>query len=286
MTEKIIIASDSTTDLSPELIEKYGVVILPLGINLGEKRYLDGVDINPDFIYENYKNTGELPKTSAANIGDFEEFFHEHTKDGNSLIMFLISSGMSCTYNNACLAAENFPNVHVVDTKNLSTGGGLLVLSACEMAESGMNTKDIAEKCRELSERVDASFVIDSLEFLRKGGRCTALQALGANLLKLKPLIQVKNGTMGVTKKYRGKFEVVLEEYIADKLADLDSIENDHVFITHAGCDDALCEKCVELVKQKGYFKNVHFSRAGCTISSHCGANTLGVLFIRKTPLE
>lgn len=285
MSEKILIASDSTSDLSSELIERYGVKILPLGVTLGDRNYSDGVDIDPDMIYENYEKTGQLPKTAALNIAAFEDFFGQYTKEGYSVILFTISSDMSATFSNACLAAENFENVYVIDTKNLSTGGGLLVLTAAQMAEQGSSAKDIYDECVRLVDYVDASFVIDNLEFLYKGGRCSALAAFGANLLKLKPCIVVKNGKMGVHKKYRGHFEVVLPQYIAERLGDASDIELDKVFVTHAGCDKEIVDICVNKVKEIAPEANVMVTRAGCTVSSHCGRNTLGVLFIRKNPI-
>ena len=286
MAEKIIIASDSTCDLGAELIEKYGVKILPLGVTLGEENYTDGVDIDPDMIYANYEKTGQLPKTSAVNLTDFEDFFEEHTKEGYSVVVFTISSEMSSTYHNAHLAAEDFPNVYVVDTRNLSTGGGLLVATAAEMAKAGKSAAEIAEECQRLAGCVDASFVIDSLEFLHKGGRCSALAAFGANLLQLKPCITVKGGKMGVSKKYRGKFAAVLPQYIEDRMSDLSDIRLDKVFVTHAGCDKEIIDACVSKVKSLAPEAEVMITRAGCTVSSHCGRNTLGVLFIRKTPIS
>lgn len=286
MSEKIIIVSDSTTDLGPELIQKYGIKILPLGVTMSGVEYTDGVDINPDMIYENYEKTGELPKTSAVNLSSFEDFFEEYTSKGYSIIAFTISSLMSSTYHNACMAAEDYPNVYVVDTKNLSTGGGLMVLKACEMAEDGMSAPEIVKACEELAGKIDASFVIDSLEFLHKGGRCSALAAFGANVLKLKPCIVVRDGKMGVAKKYRGTFGNVLTQYVSDQLGDCSDIELDHIFVTHAGCDPQINNAIIEQVKKAAPFKNIHFTRAGCTISSHCGQNCLGVLFIRKNTIN
>jgi DegV family protein with EDD domain len=282
MNKKVVIASDSTCDLSPELVEKYQIKILPLSVNLGDKTYRDGVDINPDIIYKHYEETGELPKTAAANIFEFETFIKESKDENDGMVLFTISATMSSTYNNARLAAESFEDVHVVDTKNLSTGGGLLVLAAAEMAAAGKSAKEIAEACRELADRVDASFVIDKLEFLYKGGRCSALEVLGANLLQIKPCIVVRDGKMGVGKKYRGKYASTLEKYIAERIGDASDIELDRIFVTHAGCDDETVQKCVQQVKAIAPFKEVLMTRAGCTVSSHCGRNTLGVLFIRK----
>lgn len=283
---KIIISSDSTCDLSAELKERYDVRIIPLGVTLGDKVYRDGIDINPDDIYAHHAKTGELPKTTAANVGECIDYFADLTKDGDAVIHFTISSTMSSTYSNACLAAAEFENVYVIDSKNLSTGGGLLVVSAAEMAKSGMEAGDIVAELEKLIPCVDASFVIDSLEYLHKGGRCSALAMMGANLLKLKPCIEVKDGSMGVGKKYRGVYGRVLSEYVDERLQNIDDIDNRRVFVTHAGCDSEIVNAVVEQVKSKGFFKEVFLTRAGCTISSHCGANTLGVLFIRKSPIK
>lgn len=285
MSLNTVITSDSTTDLSRELRERYNVSVMPLKITLGDKTYTDGVDITPDDIYAHHDKTGELPKTAATNVGDCLEFFKPFTDAGKTVIHFTISSEMSSTYNNACLAAEELGNVYVIDTKNLSTGGGLLVVAAAEMLNAGLSAKETVEKTRALAPCVDASFVIDSLEYLYKGGRCSALAMFGANLLKLKPCIQVKDGKMDVAKKYRGKFSEVLKQYVKDKISDYSDIELDRVFVTHAGCDPELVNEIVELVRKEVPFKEVFMTRAGCTVSSHCGANTLGVLFIRKSPI-
>ena len=285
MYKQITISCDSTCDLSQELVDRYNIHILPMGVTLGDKMYRDGIDITPDQIYAHHEKTGQLPKTSAINMAESADFFAELTKDGSAVIHFTISSSMSATYNNARIVAEDFEDVYVVDAKNLSTGSGLLVLAAAEMAQEGMEAKEIAQKVSELADCVDASFVVDNLEYLAKGGRCSAIAAFGANLLQLKPCISVKNGAMGVGKKYRGKFEKTLLSYVADRLADAEDICLDRVFVTHAGCDPKVVESVVEAVKTTLPFKEVLVTRAGCTVSSHCGANTLGVLFIRKTPL-
>jgi DegV family protein with EDD domain len=286
MNNQIIISSDSTCDLSKELADRYQIRIQPMGISLGDQIYRDGVDITPDMIYAHHEKTGQLPKTSAINVVEDMEYFEELTKDGSAVIHFTISSSMSSTYNNACVAAQEFENVYVVDAKNLSTGSGLLVLAAAEMAQEGLEAQQIVEKLNDLADRVDASFVVDNLEYLVKGGRCSALAAFGANLLQLKPCISVKNGAMGVGKKYRGKFEKVLLTYVADRLADAEDICLDRVFVTHAGCDPKVVESVAEAVKNTLPFREILVTRAGCTVSSHCGANTLGVLFIRKKALS
>lgn len=283
---KLIISSDSTCDLGQELIDRYQIKIIPMGVSLGDKLYRDGFDITPDDIYAHHAKTGQLPKTSAINMAECAEYFAELTKDGSAVIHFTISASLSATYNNARVAAEDFENVYVVDSQNISTGNGLLAIAAAEMAKRGLTAKEIADKVRILASCVDASFIVDNLEYLAKGGRCSAVAAFGANLLQLKPCINVKNGTMGVGKKYRGKFEKVLIGYVAERLADKDNVDLDRVFVTHAGCDPKVVEEVVEAVKNTLPFKEVFVTRAGCTVSSHCGANTLGVLFVRKTPLS
>ena len=282
MSKHVIIASDSTCDLSQELIERYQIKILPLEVSLGDKQYRDGVDINPDMIYESYEQTGQLPKTAAINISEFDEFFAKETADGSEMVLFTISSDMSSTFNNARLASQEYEGVYPVNTMNLSTGGGLLVLAAAEMAAEGKSAKEIAEACCALRERVDASFVIDNLECLHKGGRCSAIAAFGANLLQLKPCVMVRDGKMIVGKKYRGKFAMTLEKYVADRIGDASDIDTKRIFVTHAGCDEAIVDQCVKQVTDMGVFDEVLVTRAGCTVSSHCGRNTLGVLFIRK----
>ena len=286
MSKKIIISSDSTCDLSREIIEAYQIRILPMGVSLGEETFRDGVDISPDDIYAHHAKTGQLPKTSAINIAEYQDYFGKLTEGGSAVLHFSLSSAMSSTYNNACIAAAEFEAVYVIDSRNLSTGGGLLVVAAAEMAQQGMEPEEIVEKVSALTERVDASFVVDNLEYLAKGGRCSAAAAFGANLLQLKICIRVKDGVMDVGKKYRGKYEKVLLSYVADRLADADDIELERVFVTHSGCDAATINSVVEAVKKTLPFKEVLVTRAGCTISSHCGANTLGVLFIRKTALH
>lgn len=280
--KQVLITSDSTTDLGSELIARCGVRILPLKVALGDTYYTDGVDITPEDIYAHYEKTGELPRTAAPNIADTEDFFRRCTQEGYAVVHFTISSEMSSSYSNARLAAENFPDVHVVDTRNLSTGGGLLVLRAHELAAQGLPAQEIAQRMEALIPRVDASFVVDDLEFLHKGGRCSALAAFGANVLQLRPCIVVRDGKMGVGTKYRGKFAKILPRYILERIGDGSGIEPGHIFITHAGCDEAVWKPCVELLEKMGIFGEIHVTRAGCTISSHCGRNTLGVLFIRK----
>ncbi len=281
--KKVVITRDSTSDLPPEVLQRLNITTLPLIVNLGDKSYKDGVDITPEDIYAYHSEHGILPKTSAANVDDMINFFKPFSDAGVAVIHFTIGSSMSSTYQNSCIAAAEYEDIYVVDTQNLSTGEGLLIMKAAEWIEEGLEAKEIFDRVNALIPNVDASFVIDSLEYLHKGGRCSALAALGANLLKLKPCIEVKNGSMGVSKKYRGKYSETLKQYVSDRLTDYSDIDLSRVFVTHAGCDEEIVNQVVEDVKKAVPFAELIISRAGCTVSAHCGQNTLGVLYIRKS---
>ena len=277
------ITSDSTCDLSPELLRQYDVSITPLSVCCGERVGADGTEITPDDIYEYVHAEGKLPQTSAVNVADYMEKFHRWTKQGCCVVHFCISSDFSSTYQNACLAAKEVGNVFVVDSRNLSTGQGLLVLHAAEMAANGYYAQEIWETCSAMAKRVEASFVIDSLDYLYKGGRCSALGAFGGNLLRLKPCIEVRNGKMTPGKKYRGKIEKVMLQYVEDRLQNRTDIDKHRIFITHTKCSpeavQAVRDKILEIVPD---FEEILETTAGATITSHCGPNTLGILFVRK----
>ena len=278
----IKISSDSTCDLSAQQIEKYDISILPLTVTMNGKNFLDGVDIVPADIYAHVTQGGDLPTTSANNIGQYQEAFEGFLKEYDAVIHLNISSGFSSCYQNACLAAGEFENVYVVNSLNLSTGHGLLVLKAAELAQSGMEPQKIVDVLNETAQRVDASFILDKLEYLKKGGRCSAAAALGANLLKLKPCIEVKDGKMGVGKKYRGSFEKCLKEYITDRLQDQEDLDLSRIFITHSGVSEDWLNIAKETVTELQNFEEICITQAGCTISSHCGPDTIGILYIRK----
>lgn len=284
MAKPIILCADSTCDLSEELLERYNIHIFPLHIVLGDRTYQDGVDLVPDQIYQIYREKRILPKTAAINVEEYTEFVRPFIKAGNDVIYVTLGSGISATYNNCRLAAEELPGMYVIDSGNLSTGMGHVVLAAAKGIEAGLPVEQIVEQTRALAHRVEASFVIDTLEFLYKGGRCSALAMLGANMLKLKPCIEVDNADskMSVGKKYRGSLDKALEQYVKDRLEGRDDIVTDRIFITHSG----IAPERVELVRREiakyQHFDEVIETRAGCTISSHCGPNTLGILFVRK----
>ncbi len=285
MGKKIVISADSTCDLTPELLEKYQIRILPLYINFGEQSFRDGVEITPDELYQKVAEDGVLPKTSAVSVGDFTEYFTTLLKDFDQVIHFTLGSELSCTYQNARIAAQDFPGqVFPVDTKNLSTGEALTVLHAAELLAQGKSAEEIVKAAEDHARRVDASFIVENLEYLHKGGRCSALSTLGANLLSIKPCIEVKQGKMDVGKKYRGKFGAALQKYVAERLENAQIIP-DRIFVTHAGCEPSVVETVRQAVEDTGLFNEILVTRAGCTISSHCGANTLGILFVRQNEI-
>lgn len=280
---KIKITSDSTCDLSQELIEKYDIGILPLYVSMGEKTGSDGVDITPDDIYDHVAKTGVLPQTAAPNLGNFLEFFAKWHDEGYTIVHFNISSEFSSSYHNACLAAEELGDVYVVDSRNLSTGQGLVVLHGAELLAQGKSAEEIKRECDLIATKVEASFVVDSIDYLYKGGRCSAMAALGANLLKLKPCIDVLDGKMDSNKKYRGLIDRVILTYVEDRLKGRDDIRFKRIFITHTKCNPEVVKKVREkIIELCPDFEEILETTAGCTITSHCGPNTLGVLFIRK----
>lgn len=280
--KNIIISTDSTSDLPRDLIEKYDIKVLPLHIVNDTESFKDGIEITADELIAQQK-AGKLFKSAAANVAEWEEFY-DSFGENDGVVNFTISGEMSSTFTNSRIATEGRKEIYTVDSQNLSTGIGLLILCACDFREQGFSAKEIYEKIEEIKPYVRASFVIDTLDFLYKGGRCSAVAALGANLLKLKPCIEVKDGKMDVAKKYRGNINDVIKKYIADKLANYDNIDNDKVFITHTMDKEhlAIVDEMIEYVKTNYGFKHVYTSTAGCTVSVHCGANTLGILYIDK----
>ena len=276
------ISADSTCDLSPELVKRYHVVINPLYINNEQGSYRDGVDITPEDIFVYFEQTGKLFTTSAASVSDYTALFGSLTADGSELVHITISAEMSSCYQNACIAAEEVGNVYVVDSRNLSTGMGHIVIEAAILAQKGASGEEIKREMDALTPYVDASFVLEKLNYLYKGGRCSAVASLGANLLKLKPCIEVKDGKMGVGKKYRGSLEKVLLEYVKDRLYGKEDICADRIFVTHCGCDRKIVDPVKKEVASCMDFEEMLETTAGCTVSSHCGPHTLGILYIRK----
>ena len=278
---KIKITVDSTNDLSPELVEKYDIGVLPLSVSMGDKLYRDMVDITPDDIYAHVNAGGALPKTSAVNAAEYGELFDKCLEEYDAVIHINLSSEMSTCHNSARMAAED-KSVYVIDSRNLSTGSGLLALMAAEKAAAGEDAAKIAEDLRAATAKVDASFVVSRLDYLHKGGRCSTIAMLGANVLKLKPCIEVHDGKMGVAKKYRGNYNRCLEMYVKDRLADATDIDTHRIFITHSGVPQETVDLVRKAVEANQKFDDILVTRAGCSISSHCGDGTLGILYMHK----
>ena len=279
---KIKISSDSTCDLSAELVERYDVHIVPLSVSKDGVFYRDGIEITPQDIFDHVSSGGGVCSTAAVNMDEYQHIFEGLRRDYDAVMHFTISSELSCCYQNACLAAQEVPGVYVIDAENLSTGIGQLVLEASIMAREGAAPEEIVEKINTMKKKLDVSFVIDTLEYLYKGGRCSSLAALGANLLSLKPCIEVVDGKMRVGKKYRGSLEKCLEKYIRERLADVDSLDLHRIFVTHSNMDQATVDRIQAVVESCAPFEEILQTKAGCTISCHCGPNCLGILFFRK----
>lgn len=281
----IKIISDSTCDLSKDLIEKYNIEIVPLHIHLGEEEYQDGVTITPEEIYKWSDANNTTPQTAAVSLGEMVDVYQPHLDKGDEIIIFSISDSMSSTGSVMRMAAaelEAEDRVHVIDSANLSTGVGLLVLEAAEMAAQGMAATEIVAKIEELKPRVRASFVVDTLTYLHRGGRCSGVAALAGSVLQLHPKIVVENGKMDATKKYRGKINVVIKTYAKEMEEDLLHAKKNRVFITHSGCDATVVESVRNYLEGLNYFEEILETRAGSVVSSHCGPGTLGVLFIKE----
>ncbi len=281
---KIRISADSTCDLSPELVKKYDIAITPLKITLGDTDYTDQIDITPQKIYDYVAETGVLPKTAAVSVGTYTDVFTELKKDCDEVVHFTISSEMSSCYQNAVLAAEEVGGVYVVDSRNLSTGIGHLAIEAAIAAQDETKTgKDVFDYVSSLVDRVDVSFVINSVNYLYKGGRCSGVAAVGANLLKLKPLIEVHDGKMDMAGKYRGNMKDVVKKYITDRLTVPGAkFKRDRIFVTCTCTDYDLPNYAKEIVESLGLFDEVLITIAGSTITSHCGKDTLGILYINE----
>lgn len=279
---RVCISTDSTCDLPADIIHKYNIKIVPLYINMGSKTYKDGVDIFVSDLF-NYVESGKgICSTAAANVEDYTELFIGLLKEYDAVVHINISSEFSSCYQNAVIAASELENVYVVDSRNLSSGTGLLVIEAAEMAADGTDADIIAENIKVLTGKVEASFILNTLNYLAKGGRCSSVAAIGANLLQLRPSIAVSEGKMGVSKKYRGPYDKCVKGYAYDRLHERSDVLTKRMFITHANCTPETIESVKKIVSECLPFKEIIVSVAGCTISNHCGPDCIGVLFIRK----
>jgi DegV family protein with EDD domain len=277
---KICISAESTIDLSQELLDKYNIKTTPFGINFNNELVEDKIGIGKE-IFEYVNNTKTLPKTSAVPPEQFQKHFEKIKKEYDAIIHISLSSNLSCAYNNAKLVASEMENVYVVDSKTLSTGIALLAIKAKEMADKGLSPEKIVQELESLKNELNVSFVIEKLTYLHKGGRCSALTLLGANILKIKPQINVTNGKMGVGKKFIGNTQKVISKYCEELLSENPNPDLSTVFVTHSSPMPEAEEFIEAKLKEKG-FKQVYNTYAGGTISSHCGENCIGILFINK----
>ena len=280
----IKVTSDSTCDLSPELIARYDVTLTPLSVIKDGVSFLDNVDITPDDIYRHVDNGGALCNTSAVNVDSYRKVFKDLSAKHEAVIHITIGSLFSACYQNATIAAANFPNVYVVDSMNLSTGQGHLVIEAAELARKGLSGMEIASQLNALRSRVYASFILDRLDYMQKGGRCSSVVALGGKLLRIKPEIAVIDGSMKMVDKFRGSFDKCVEKYVKEVLKDQKDIRLDRIFITHSTVEDGAVEAARESIKKYSDFKDedIYETTANCTVACHCGPGTLGVLFMTK----
>ncbi len=279
---KIKILADSTCDLSREILEKYNITTMPLTVIKDSKEYKDNVTITPAEIFAHVDGGGALCSTTAVSIGEYQDFFAPFAAAYEGVVHINLGSAFSSTHQNACLAAEEFDNVVAVDSKNLSTGQGLVVLKACELAQTAQSLEEIKEALDAFTAKVEASFLVDKLTYLVKGGRCSSAAALGANLLNLKPCIEVRDGKMSVVKKYRGNYAKCLASYVKDRLEGREDLDGGILFVTQTKVSDECYGAVMEAVRTYGHFDTIYETTAGCTISCHCGPGTLGILFVRK----
>lgn len=281
---KIILSADSSCDLGEEIRSRYSVEYIHGSVTVDDRKYTDGVDITPDDMYRVFREKGVLPKTSAINAAEYLEHFKKFTDKGYEVIHICLSSGITSGYQTCTLAASELEGVYVIDSKSLSSGFGLLVAEAGDMIEKGMAAEDIVREVNALREHVRCSFVLETLDFMRAGGRCSDIAAFAATLLNLKPCIEMNNetGTMYVSKKYRGDMDKVLLKYTEDRFEKYDNVDPKRIYITHSGTSEERINLVRDYIKSTGKFENIYVSRASCTISTHCGPGTLGVLFLTK----
>ncbi len=279
--QNIILATDSSCDIPKAFLTDNEVHVMPYHISFGDEDFTDGITITRDELYKKVEETGLMPKTAAIPPAVFSDFFASLLEKGDAVIYFSLGSKFSSACQNASIAASEFENVFVVDTNSLSSGEAIVLLKAIELRAGGMDAESIAEECRRYSERVDTSFVLDQLTYIHKGGRCSGIAALGANLLGIKPCLAISDGTLGIEKKYRGKLKVVISKYIEERLSEVEP-DSKFVFLTDAGVDPEVREAAYQKLCEMNIFEEIYKADAGCVISSHCGQGTLGILFARK----
>ena len=279
---RIKVTADSTCDLPPALLAQYDITLAPLTVIKNGAPYLDGVEITPEEIFSFVDHGGALCSTACVNVEDYRKLFAGFSGQYDEIIHVSIGSQFSSCFQNASIAAADFPHVHVVDSMNLSSGQGHLVLEAAQLAGQKLSAMEIRSRLNAMRSRVHCSFLLDQLEYMQKGGRCSAVTALGSKLLKIKPCIAVRDGSMGIVDKYRGKYEKCVEKYVKDLLKDQDDLRTDRVFLTHTRCSGEILEAARAVIKKYADFEQIYEADAGSTVSCHCGPNTLGVMFMTK----
>lgn len=283
--KEVVITADSTCDLPKSIIEKNNIVITPLSILLGEESFKDGVDVFPQNVYDFVAKTGTLPKTSAVTPAQYYEVFDKITKEGKAVVHISLSSAISSSYQNACLAASDFEDVYVVDSKSLCTAMGLVVLKACDFRAKGFDARKISNRVNAFVPKVSTTFVLDTLEYLHKGGRCSGVAKFSANVLGIRPSIAVdpKTGTLDVIKKYRGKMDNIYKQYAEDCLKNVGKIDTSRIVVADSGgVSGEIISYTMGLIAGKAKFDEIIRADAGCTISSHCGPKTLAIFYIKK----
>lgn len=280
----VILSADSTCDLSPELKERYDVQYYPFHIIYRDRSYTDNVDIKPEDLYEGYYEDKSLPQTAAINVQEYVDHFKPFVDAGCEVIHLNLGGALSSAYGNACKAAEQLTGVYPIDSRNLSTGIGQLVIRAGRMIEEGRSGEEIAREIEGMRSCVHSSFILDTLDFMAAGGRCPQIVAHVGKMVSFKPeiLVDNKDGSMGIGHIYRGKLKKVLPHYVEDTLARFSNILCDDLFITHSGVASELIELVRREVLDRLPMKDIHVTQASCTISSHCGPNTLGILFVTE----
>ena len=279
---RIKVTADSTCDLNPQILAEQDITLTPLIVIKNNEEFYDGETITPNDIFDHVANGGGLCSTAARSVGYYQDVFEKYSKEYDGVIHISIGSGFSSSYQNASLAAEEFDNVRVVDSQNLTTGQGFVVLEAVKLAETAQSLDELQKQLEDFSSRVEVSFVLDRLDYMVKGGRCSAAAALGANLLNLKPCIEVKDGKLSVVKKYRGSYSKCLSSYIKDWLDGRENLDGRLVFVTSTPVPADAYKTAMDAINQYGKFDTILETQAGCTVSCHCGPGTLGIIFVRN----
>lgn len=279
---KIKVISDSTCDLTPALVQKYDIELVPLIVVKEDAEFLDNVTISPADIFAHVANGGNLCSTAARSAAVYQEVFAKYADKYDGVFHISLGSGFSSSYQNACIAASEFQNVRVIDSANLTVGQGFIVLKLLELADNAANLDELKAQTEEYIDKVETSFVLDRLDYMVKGGRCSTAAALGANLLNLKPCIDLKDGKMAVGKKYRGHYERCLVNYVKDRLASRDDLDPKTLFLVYTKVEEETLNVVRDAIAQYGNFETIIEAVAGCTISCHCGPGTLGIIFMRK----